>query len=475
MALPGVTQSILDTASGALALGSDLHVKVGISSSGDQETFAIYTDPDELADDFGVGPLVEAAAYHIQNTGLPVAVIRIADDNVTDGSLGTITQSGSGPLITDGDGDTADASTPNDAYELIVKITLAGAVGTSAFAYSLDNGVTYSASQVTAASVTLTDTGINLLFPAGTYVVDETYSATCTAPSASAQGIADAIDVALNASSPFRMVHAIGYPAANSAVATLAASVQTVMAGAATNDFVYTYAMIEAADEVDATVASALSAVATNRVGVTAGFCDVISPISQRTYKRPAAWPVVAEIMRRGLSQDPGYFDPFGPISGVTGVDRDEFKTQLLDAARINTLRTYKGRQGFYVTRGRLMATSGSDFESICNRQVMDAACAVAYDALLKYTNKDLQVDATTGLLVEAEAQAIEAFVNGKLSAAITASGYASEVQFLVSRTQDVLTTSTLKTKTRILPKAYTRFIENELSFRNPALEAAAA
>ena len=50
---------------------------------------------------------------------------------------------------------------------------------------------------------------------------------------------------------------------------------------------------------------------------------------------------------------------------------------------------------------------------------------------------------------------------------------YASDVAFTIDRNQGVLTTETLKSKTRILPKAYARYIENELSFRNPALEAA--
>lgn len=62
MALPRVTQTILDGASGALALGSELHIKVGAANSGTADTLAIYTDPDQLETDFGGGPLVEAAA-----------------------------------------------------------------------------------------------------------------------------------------------------------------------------------------------------------------------------------------------------------------------------------------------------------------------------------------------------------------------------------------------------------------------------
>lgn len=471
MALPGVKQTIRDGASGALALGSDLHVKIGISSEGDELTFKVYSDPDTLADDFGGGPLVEAGAYHIQNTGLPVAVVRIAAADVTDGALGAITASGAGPTITDS---VVTASTPVDAYELILEIVAGGAIGAATYRYSVDGGDSYSRAYVTSAAVVLDDTGIRLDLPEGTYVAGDTYTATCTAPSASTQGIADAIDAAVSSPVPFRMLHVIGYGADAASLATLATSVQSILAGAEANDFTYTYAMLEAPDATDADLVSGTAAVGTNRVAVTGGFAEIVSPLSQRVYSRPAAWVVVAEIMRRSIAQDPGYFAPFGPALGVTKLARDEFVTPLLDAARFNTLRTYKGRQGSYVTRGRIMATSGSDFENLCNRQVMDVACAVAYDALLNYVNKDLQVDGATGALVESEAQAIEAFVLGKLRAAITAPGHASDVQFVLSRTQDVLTTETLKAKTRVLPKAYSRFIENELSFRNPAFQAAA-
>ncbi len=471
MTIPYVLNTILDGAGGALALGSELHVKCGVATGGDELTFAIFTSPDAIETEFTSGPLAEAGAAFVANTGLPVALIRIADSAVTDGTLGAITKVGShaGPTITD------NSSASNDAYELLVEIVLGGAVATATFKYSLDGGDTFSATIATAATVNLTGSGLSLAFAAGTYVAGHQYSAESTAPSYTAQGLSDAIDIAFASSSAFRLVHCIGYGAAASATATTAAAVQTIMNAKTTSAYKYAYAMIEAADDTDSAINTALTSVSANRVACAAGFDEQISTLTQRLYRRHAAWTIVEEIMRRPISVDAGYFaGGYGAVASVTSIERDEFATPLLDAARCCTLRTWVGRQGFYVTRGRMLATTGSDFTNITHRQVMDVACAIAYDALLNFVNVDLLVNPTTGKLVEEEAQAIEAFVNGKLRAAITAPLHASDVQFLIDRNQDVLTSETLKSKTRILPKAYARYIENELSFRNPALEASA-
>jgi hypothetical protein len=473
MALPAVTQTILDGASGALALGSDLHVKVGVSSTGTADTLVIYTDPDDLETDYGTGPLVEAAAYHISATGLPVGIVRCASGTVTAGTLGAITKvdSHGGPTITDS------TTASNDAYEVLLEIVLGGAVATATFKMSLDGGDTFGATTVTAATVSnIYSSGINLAFAAGTYVAGDQYSATTTPPTVSALGVSNAIDAAFENGTEFRLIHVVGHASAGSGTATSAAAVQTIMNSAALNDYRYAYAVLDAADDTDANLVTAFASVSANRVAVGAGFCEVISPLTQRYYERSQAWVIVAEIMRRPLSVDPGFFgEGYGSVTGVTELYRDERTDTLLDAARFLTLRTHVGRAGFYVTRGRMMAALGSDFDSNTHRQVMDATCKVTYNALLPYLNADLALDADTGLIIEDEAQAIEADVNGRLAAYITSPGHASDAQFLLDRTYDVLTNETLKVKTRVLRKAYARTIENTLSFRNPALEAAAA
>lgn len=465
MALPGVQQTIRDGALGLLALGSDLHVKVGLATSGPVNEVVITSDPQTIRDTFTSGELVEAGVHFVSVTGLPVALIRVAQ--ATAGSLPAFTQTGSGPLIT------ADGATPNDAYQVRVEILDGGNVGTATFRYSLDGGDTWSTEIATAASYVIPDTGITISFPSGTYVAGELYSSDAVPPAFDTTGLAAAIDVALAMSQQWRCIHVVGYAATGAASATVAAAVAAKMTMAETQHR-YTYAIIEAANDTDSALIAAFESFASPRIMVCAGFTELVSAVSGRIYKRHAAWSIVARIMSVAVSRDPGAVMD-GPLdASVVGLYRDEQKTEGLDAARFATLRTFYGRPGFYVTRGRMMAAPGSDFGDVTRRQVMDVASRVAYEGLLLYVNVDLQLDPDTGHLVETEARGIEAFVLGRLRTALLSPvpPDASDVEFIVKRDVNILSTETLIAKTRVLPKGYARFIENEIAFRNPALEA---
>jgi hypothetical protein len=144
-------------------------------------------------------------------------------------------------------------------------------------------------------------------------------------------------------------------------------------------------------------------------------------------------------------------------------------------------MRTYKGYPGFHVTAGRMSALATSDYAYLTNRQVMDVASRVAYEALLPKLNVDLVTQVYPGPpevvgLSELEARRLEARVLGRLRAALMSPTppHASDVSFSVSRTEPILQTQTIRNKTRIRPKGYARYIENELAFSNPALEPSA-
>jgi hypothetical protein len=227
---------------------------------------------------------------------------------------------------------------------------------------------------------------------------------------------------------------------------------------------------MEAADDTDNNLTTAFAASADARVMVCAGFEELVSAVDGRIYKRPSAWPIVARLMSSVVSRDPGYVGD-GPLEGLVSLYRDETKTPALDAARFATLRAFRGVPGFFVTRGRMMAAVGSDFADATNRQVLDVASRVAYEALLNYVNIDLLVNQTTGFIVEREARRIEAKVLSLLRAAVISPGDASAVEFVFKRNENILSTQTLRAKTRVIPKGYARFIENEIAFLNPALE----
>ncbi len=459
MTLPGITQTVRDRGLGLQALGSEYHCKIGLCTNGTANLAQAFGDPQTVRDTLGHGPLVEALCLSIERTGKPAIGVRATQ--TTAGAVGTITQTGAGPLIT------ATGAVPNDAYELKVEILIGGAVATSQFRYSLDGGDTWSGAIATAASYVIPDSGITIQFPAGTYVLGEVYSATCTAPSYDTTALNTALDAAHAAVQQWRLVHIVGYAAAGTGTATVAAAVASKLAAFAAA-FRYAYAVLEAADDTDANLVSAFAAFADVRVMVAAGFCELVSAVDARIYKRPAAWLVVDRLMASAVSRDPGAVID-GPLVGVTRIYRDERLTPNLHDARFATLRTFQGVPGFFITGGKLVAPSGSDFADAPNRQVMDVASRVSYEALLPYLNVDLQIDAA-GLIDEREAIGIEKVVLNKLRDAVTRPGDASEVEFVLNRASNILSTQKLVGKTRVRPKGYARFIENEIAFSNPAI-----
>jgi hypothetical protein len=143
---------------------------------------------------------------------------------------------------------------------------------------------------------------------------------------------------------------------------------------------------------------------------------------------------------------------------------RDENATPSLDAARFTVLRTIVGRQGVYVTTGRCMAPSGSDFSYWQNGRVIDVASGVTRDTLLSYLNASLLLKAD-GTIAELAAMPIEGNLANALQAALTQPGDASAVTATVSRTQNVAATSTLPVSVRITPLGYAKYITVDLGF----------
>jgi hypothetical protein len=122
-----------------------------------------------------------------------------------------------------------------------------------------------------------------------------------------------------------------------------------------------------------------------------------------------------------------------------------------------------------------MMAPAGSDFAFAQYRRVMDLACTVARAALVKYLNDSVRLDPTTGFILEAEARAIEADVNGQLEDKLVASGQASSSSVTIKRDANIGGTQTMPVTVRVQPLGYAKFITVDIGFANPALQPKAA
>jgi hypothetical protein len=475
MALPDVSVTIQDGQLGILASStSNIAVKLGVSSLGTANTLYSFADKTKLSATLGTGPMVEAAALSLDTAGGPIYCMPV--NSSVAGTWGAVTHVGTSTTTLTLTG------APLDGYSLLVTIVTGNALvssGLVTFTYSLDGGNTTSAliSLPAGGTYAIPGTGTTLNFTlAFTAVAADTFTAAATAPSYSGTDLTNAINALLTNPLVWGFVHIVGSPSSAAASATLVATVDTLLASAATQ-FRYAFAVMDCAKDTDANILTAFAAVSSKRVLMGAGTAFLTSSISGLIRERSAGWLAAARCAQVSIHEDLGRVAT-GPVIGIpavvaggaSGLVRDEQVTPALDAARLMTLRTIIGKQGFYITNGNMVAPTGSDFGLVQRRRVMDVACSTSRQGLLQYLNDSVRVNSGTGLILESEAQSIEAYVGGLLNTALVAAGHASAAFIHIDRTHNILSDSTMPVTVSVVPLGYLKAISESIGFVNPAL-----
>lgn len=490
MTLPNVDVTVSDGALGlAPASVNRIVAKVGCCSAGTATT-AIYpfTNPQDVPGILGYGPLAEAVAYHLQASGGVVYAVRTPSATSGAASAVTATQTGDGVVALTG--------TPLDKYSGKVLITAGGEAAAARFKYSLDGGETYSADITvpagTPGTYVITNTGITLTFTAGasgasapaSYVVDDYFTFTTTAPEPDSTGVDGAISTLLNDSREWRGLHVVGNatPYANAVTGYAIATTCDTKMTAAEVKYRYTYAICEGRDiaqgnggEVEAdwitSMVNGLAVYTSTRVGIAGGFVQLESAIKQpgKAYmRRSCAWPIFAQRVKLRRSQDSGYIKATGKLPGVKSLYHNEDAVPGLDAGRFMTVRSITGVAGYYCTHAKMMATTTSDFQFLQYREVMDEACRISRGVLMDYLNADLRTN-EDGTIDERDALLIDSDGRGALKAGLE--GDISGIPGMtIKRTNNITSTMQMLATTRVRPKAYAKYIEVDVGYENPNL-----
>jgi hypothetical protein len=472
MAIPEVSLSVTDGALG-IAPSSTARIQafVGVSSAGTVDTVYSFSDPQVLRNTLGTGPLVELAALVLQLCGGPVYCVRV-----------TSNVAGANSAVAAGAGNTGLSvltltGTPLDSYVARVAVVTGAAnpaAGTAVVKYSLDNGQNYSGDIAlpTTGVYPVPGTGISLNFSAATLVAGDTYTFTSTAPGYDTTNLSAALDALLADPRTWFTVNIVGVPGTGT-TASVAGTVATKL-GAAQTAFRYSYATMQAADDVDATLITAQASITSDRLSIAAGFEYLTSVVNGLAYRRPAAW---AQAVQAGLSEPHEDLARVrtGAIPAVQGLIRDEARTPALDAVRYSTLRTHVGKPGHYMTNARLMSGPTSDYQYVQHRRVMDIACTNVRRNGLEYLNDSVVVDSTTGYIAESDARAIDANLTELLRAEVLSPGYVSDATVRVHRDVNILSTGRLVVTVRLVPLGYLKSISVDIGFLNPSLVAAIA
>lgn len=416
-------------------------------------------------------------------------VVTFADGAFVLNSTYTIATDGTVTIGGGGINNVTQQSSPLDAWKAKVSITIAGALGTAAFTWSLDNGTTPSAQVVTTGGgkYAIPNSGIVLTF-AGAFVALDVYAFDTTGPGFTNTDLNNAMATLSTtyAATEFGTLHVVGYGSSAAAAASQASAVDTQMT-TLQNLFKYARAVIECPTvgtlitsgssaipdtaDTDAVIIAAFQAFSSTRVCVAAGDCALTSQVSGRLYRRNAAWPATRRLGNINPGRDIAEIG-LGALTAVRALFRDETATPGLDAQRFITLRTVQGLAGYYLTNAKTMAAPTSDYSRLANARVMDVACSTVRKGALKYINAAVRVNASNGTIVEKDAKAIEADLRGQLYVALieTVPPNASDVSVVVDRAANILSSATLPVAVRITPLGYMTFITVSIGFLNPAL-----
>jgi hypothetical protein len=463
--LPGVYPTTQDGGLGIVAPGGEgARVVVGVSSLGTSNLVISLSELSEVPAKLGSGPLARAVADQLAYGGGVVYAVRATGD-----VAGTITPDAANPA------NPAVTLTGSalDGYDVVITITRAGALGAGAFTISLDGGDTVSEEISLAASYAIPDTGVTVSFAAGAYVAGNTYNFAITAPKASVSSAQAAIRAALNSGYLYEYVQ-LAQPADSAMWAALDA-----LALEAENAFQYVFMVAETTPpgaDVDAWVTARVTEKASftsKRVMLIAAHAEVVDTLTGRLEVQSLASRIMARISRNPVQVKAAWVGG-GAIAGVIipapftvqgSTKNSSFNNShslTLEQAGFTTIYSLIGADGYYVVEDRMAAGSTSDYKITANRRVMDKAVNLVRQAQLKYVQKDVDpVD------VNGEIGAIRADSNSALRSMVT-DGNIVRGRVVLLPGQDVLSTSKLKFKIRIVPKGYVREIEDDFSFENP-------
>lgn len=482
MATNNVNIEILDGALGTLPPDVDaVHCVIGCATGGDNLTPLETASVNTVVDTFTSGPLVEAAAFTIAQTGGKTICIKVPTDAA--GVAGDVTFVGTGTSVITVTGDGL------DYYQILFLVVAGGTIGVAGikFKVSLDNGRTYNATTAlgTANTYAIPGTGLTLNFAAGDLDVDDRASCEVSQPEWLIADVVLAIQALEAMTAGCRLIHIVG-PMSKSNADTVNTALAALQVG-----FKYTRCIVEARDadhEEEETEAEWMTAIETDYASfeselmvVASDYDNVTSPISARKQRRSLAWPAITRAVAKAVQVDLGRVRDGSLVGTSMGPDPVEWDTYIyhderinpgLDEARFMTARTLIGRPGVYIMNPNIMSSAGSDFRYLQHGRVIDKACDIVRNSLLDNLSNDVLVNAD-GTIQEGEAVAIENAVQRALFAGLISTGNATATSVTVSREDNILSSEVINVAVRVRPKGYLKTINVTLGFENPNLLAA--
>lgn len=474
---------------------TDAPAATTITSSTDA-TPIVVTD---TAHGYNDGDVITIAGHTTNTPANGTHVIHVLTDNtyallntvgVGAGAAGTAVSTGVN-VQTPGTSVPTITGAPNDSRAIRFRFPVGGTKGSpgATFQYSKDGGATYSAvmNLGNVSSYTIPNTGVTINFGTGTFLAGEIISLKTREPHWAIDDVVTMLQTLKASGQKFRLIELVGEMTAADAV-TLATKLEDLK-----NGYRYTRLIGHARDinvfidsdqaDYEATLSADVVALDTPRVSIAAGYYRCPSAIDQSQYRRPFLFQLIARIMSQPIQVSPGKVR-LGAIlnintpsqSDIDSLDLDNdlyidgAESPALNAARYITARTRVGRPGWFCNGVPTMAGPTSDFTFLPLAFVIDKACDITYEWLVDLLDDDVQLDPTTGKILEQEARAEEARGLSLFNSGMVAAQNCTSVTPALSRDDNILSTKTINAKVRVLPRGYLSNIVVDVGYTNPEL-----
>jgi hypothetical protein len=304
--------------------------------------------------------------------------------------------------------------------------------------------------------------GVIYTWPDAFYTAGTVFEVDLSVAESSVAAYAAAVLALRALATPVEWVHVVG-PTAPATWVALAALAESEFAAT----FRYLHILAEArgpaedetVDEWVAALVADAGEIAHARLSVVAGRAVVADPYTGAEAERSAAAVYAARLSLLRVHESPGKVVS-GPLSLLARLPAglNDAHIEQLDAARYVTVRLHEGIGGVYVTNGRMMASTTSDYRWVEWRRTMDKACRLVRVAGVRSVHREGDEIGLLALASDLE----------QPLAAMTAAGEIAGGAVSIPPDQDIAASSALRVSVRVRPVPTLRHIEAEVGFENP-------
>lgn len=449
--------------------GTGVQIKIGVGTPVSENPVLITNSMkvDEIKKKLGYTPLADSCIDATENGLKTIYALPMKAD--VDGEIGEVTKTG------ENKGTFKVTGKPNNAYDMVVKITETGDTNEGSFAYSIDGGNTFG-EDITiplGGTYVVPGTGLTLSFEdvqteEKSFIANDAYSFATTSPTMNNASVLKAVERLMTFNMQYELIHVVGVSSK-----TLWAALQTEA-----DVFMNTYKkpvlfVCEGRGvQEKETLEEYLEAMTAERKGISSRYvCVCLSVASYvrkdlRTQSINMAGVVTGLLGQAKESLSIGCVKQF-PVSSAKLLkllpEGIEEYSQVLDELGYTVFRQYNGLEDFYVSNANVMSPASSDFTYVENVRVLNrlvrGVCQKAAE------NIQAEVDPND---LEGSVKPMEAELNIPIEDAIRDKIISSGEVTIDTEDVNILVDETLNAHIEYVPMGTTRTFNLDFAVNNP-------